>query len=320
MIKKEDAILIFGAGSIGERHVSVLQKLGYLSIWIYRQRHFPLRIIDEKTISIFNDLNKIDEIKPKAAIICTPTFQHLEQALFCVKRGIHVLIEKPLSHNLTDYGKLLEATTSNTAYVQIAYMLRYHDFFQKVKSVIDSKKMGNLISMQSYWGEYLPEWHPWEDYQSSYAARKKLGGGAALTLSHDIDLVNWLSGSAVNKWHMLKNHSSSLRINVESGADVSIRYQNGNTAHCHVNFHEQHPKRWYRFVLDEGSIEIDYYQSMMTTFHQKKITLQTIPNFDRNKLYESQTLDFFKKIKAGNFQEESIRSLEESKVIISICQ
>ncbi|MEO6686912.1 MAG: Gfo/Idh/MocA family oxidoreductase, partial [Dyadobacter sp.] len=210
MIKKDDPILIFGAGSIGERHIQILQKSGYSNIWIYRQRNLPLRNIDEKTINIFTDLSLIDKIKPKSAIICTPTFQHIEQALFCVERGIHVLIEKPLSHNLTDYEKLINVITKNNAYVQIAYMLRYHDFFQTVKSIVQNKKMGNLISMQTYWGEYLPDWHPWEDYQQSYAARKEFGGGAALTLSHDIDLVNWLAGSTVNTWHTLKNYNASL--------------------------------------------------------------------------------------------------------------
>lgn len=287
MIKKDDPILVFGAGSIGERHIHILQKLGYSNIWIYRHRNLPLRNIHERTIHIFTDLNQTDIIKPKAAIICTPTFQHMQQGLFCAERGIHVLIEKPLSHNLTGFEELLNAVTSNNNFIQIAHMLRYHDFFQNVKSIIDNKKMGNLISMQTYWGEYLPDWHPWEDYQNSYAARKEMGGGAVLTLSHDIDLVNWLSGSTVIYWNTLKNYRSSLKINVESGTDISIGYQNGITAHCHINFHEKIQKRWYRFVLDEGSIEIDYNKSIMITFYKQESVVQAIPNFDRNKLYES---------------------------------
>ena len=66
MIKKEDPILIFGAGSIGERHVFILQKLGYSNIWIYRQRHLLLRNTDEKTINIFTDLEETDKLKPKS--------------------------------------------------------------------------------------------------------------------------------------------------------------------------------------------------------------------------------------------------------------
>lgn len=319
-MKKDDPILIFGAGSIGERHVFILQKLGYTNIWIYRQRNFPLRNIDVKTIHVFYDLKQTDEIKPKSAVICTPTFQHLEHALFCLNQRIHVLIEKPLLQNLVGYDNLYNAVRKNNICVQVAYMLRYHVFFQSVKSFIENRKLGNLISMQTYWGEYLPDWHPWENYQQSYASRKELGGGAALTLSHDVDLVNWLSGSLVTSWNTLKNYRSSLEINVESGADISIGYQNGVTAHCHINFYEQNSIRWYRFVFDEGSIEIDYYKSEMTTYKREKITNQKIENFDRNQLYESQALAFFKKIKDGNFREESLRSLEESKVIISICQ
>ena len=43
-------------------------------------------------------------------------------------------------------------------------------------------------------GEYLPYWHPKEDYKKSYASRKKLGGGVILTLIHEIDYLFWIFG------------------------------------------------------------------------------------------------------------------------------
>jgi predicted dehydrogenase len=320
ILNHHDPILVMGAGSIGERHIGILRKLGYSNIWVYRQRNIPLRIVDKNSIHVFTDLSLTDQIKPKAAIICTPTFQHLAQALFCAERGISVLIEKPLSHDLAGFDQLKTTVQKNNVYVQTAYMLRFHTFFQSIKSISENKELGNLLSMQTYWGEYLPDWHPWEDYRQSYAARKEMGGGAALTLSHDIDLVNWISESTIKNWSTIKNYNSALEVNVESGADISIAYQNGITAHCHVNFHERIPKRWYRFVFEYGSVEVDYLKSVMTIFKPKEIITQNIPDFDRNQLYESQLLYFLRQINEGNFSEAAINSINESEAIIKICR
>ncbi|MEI2709772.1 MAG: hypothetical protein V9E96_12270 [Chitinophagaceae bacterium] len=79
------------------------------------------------------------------------------------------------------------------------------------------------MNIQTFWGEYLPAWHPWEDYRTSYAAQKENGGGAALTLSHDIDVVNWIANSAVQRYSSFANHHSALR----SKYQFSIRFK-----HC----------------------------------------------------------------------------------------
>lgn len=320
MILPDSPILVFGAGSIGERHLGILQKLGYLNRWVYRQRNLPLRTIDSASLSIVTDLTELAEISFAAAIICTPTAQHLPQALWCVERQVPVLIEKPLSHTPESLEEISVALAAKPTLIQVAYMLRYHPFFQKVKTLMDSEELGKLLSIQTYWGEYLPDWHPWEDYRTSYAARRELGGGVALTLSHDLDLVNWLAGSAVKTWNTLKNYRSSLEINVESGADVSLSYDNGTTAHCHVNFHERVPRRWYRFVWEEGSVEIDYFKATYSLMLPGQETrTHTLENFDRNQLFEDQTADFFQKINSGSFADYSLRALDESRTILKIC-
>ena len=320
MISTDSPILIFGAGSIGERHIGILQKLGYTNLWVYRQRNLSLRSVDAASLRIVTDLAEAEKITFKAAIICTPTAQHLSQALWCVRRGIPALVEKPLSHTLEGFEELKTALVANPTYLQVAYMLRYHPFFIYVKNLIEKEELGKLLSIQTYWGEYLPDWHPWEDYRQSYAARQELGGGVALTLSHDLDLVNWLANSTVTNWHTLKNYRSSLEIDVESGADISLGYDNGITAHCHLNFHERVAHRWYRFVWENGSVEVDYPKATCSLIKPgREAMIQTLEGFDRNQLFEDQTKDFFRKINKGNFTATSLRTLDESQIILKIC-
>lgn len=317
MISTASPIVILGAGSIGERHIGILMELGYQNLAVYRQRNLPFRN-NEISVKTFTSYSEVIDFQPRAAVICTPTSQHLEQALFCLKEDIPVLVEKPLSHQLLGISSLRQEIERSNIVLQVAYMLRYHPFFLQIKKDIEEKRYGQLISMQSYWGEYLPDWHPWEDYRDSYAARKDLGGGAALTLSHDIDILNWLADSQVSEWKTIKNYSSPLEIDVESAADISLIYQNGVTAHCHLNFHEKVPNRWYRFVFEKASVQINYLDNEMTVYSGGQKRQQTLlPDFQRNDLFKDQMKDFLQKIEtdSGN----GLTYINESEKILQIC-
>ena len=317
MISTSSPIVIFGAGSIGERHIGILQELGYQNLAVYRQRNLPFRN-SEISVKTFRSLSEVIDFQPEAAIICTPTSQHFEQTLFCLKEGIPVLVEKPLSHELAGMSLLKKAVERSNVLLQVAYMLRYHPFFLQINKDIEKKKYGQLISMQSYWGEYLPDWHPWEDYRESYAAKKDLGGGAALTLSHDIDILNWLADSQVSEWKTIKNHSSTLEIDVESAADISLIYQNGVTAHCHLNFHEKVPNRWYRFVFEKASVQMNYLDNEITVYSADQQPAKTFfPDFQRNDMFKDQMKDFLQKIEtdSGN----GLTYINESEKILQIC-
>jgi predicted dehydrogenase len=316
---KDTPLLVAGAGSIGERHIGILQKLGFRNIHVFRQRNRPLRNIDSDTVNIITHFDEVKAIRPVAAFICTPTSQHLAQAVDYASIGIHLLVEKPLACEVSGFELLKKKVLDNKVCLQVAYMLRFHPLMQKLKGIILNNRYGNLLNFQTYWGEYLPDWHPWEDYRKSYAARKELGGGAALTLSHDIDLAIWLTNSAISGYCTTKNYRSQLDVDVESGVDINFQFANGVTGHCHLNFFEKALKRSYRFVFENASIEIDYLKNEMTIFNPEEdvIRLQ-VDHFERNQMFEEQCKSFLSKIE--NFQlSESIRQIEESEKIIGIC-
>lgn len=311
-------ILIVGAGSIGERHIRNLWQLGFNNLFVFRQRNLPFRDIADAKINVITDWAVIEEIKPYAAFITSPTSLHLQQAIKCAQLGAHVFIEKPLSHNLEGIDQLKYVVQEAGIYIRIGYMMRYHPLIIRLKEIIDNKVLGELLSFSSKWGEYLPNWHPWEDYRFSYAAKQELGGGSALTLSHDIDLVNWICSSNVVKFATFKNYKSKLEVDVESGADILLKFENGITGSLNLNFYEKVNERFLNLVFDEGSINFNYYLSKLTI---KKINITEyieLKDFDRNNLFISQLYDFFQKI--NNYKiSDSINQIEESEIIIKIC-
>lgn len=312
--------MIFGAGSIGERHIQVLQSLGYNNIYVYRKRNLPLRQVDATEVKIFTDLSLIDQINPVVAFITSPTAIHIDQALDCVKKGIHVLIEKPLSHTLQGIEELKDLAEKNNVLVQIGYMLRYHPVFLRLKSIIENNSYGKLQYFHTHWGEYLPHWHPWEDYKESYAARKELGGGVALTLSHDIDIVNWLLGERPVSYKVSVQEDKALKIDVESSADFICNYNGGASGNVHLSFAQKVPFRAYHFSFEEAFIRFNYLDKelIIETLNGKEII--NYSDFERNDMFRDQTISFFNAINStADLASISNRNINDSKIIIEMC-
>ncbi len=97
-------------------------------------------------------------------------------ALPAAAAGAHLLIEKPIAPTLEEIPALAAALEANEKQVLVGFHFRQHPVLKQIKSILDSGELGRVYSAHAHW-EYLPAWHPWEDYRRSYAARKDLGGG-----------------------------------------------------------------------------------------------------------------------------------------------
>lgn len=322
-LTKQSPILVVGAGSIGERHIGVLQRAGYERIVVLRTRQLPLRTLNGEGLEVVTTFGEASKLGVKAAIICTPTALHLEQTIACLEIGCHVLAEKPLHHLTADLQPLANVAAHHQRLVQVAYMLRYHPYMQRVKQLVVDETFGKLVSMHTYWGEYLPDWHPWEDYREGYAARAELGGGAALTLSHDLDLACWLAQSPIQVNTRVDNRNSALEVDVPSASEIGIRFESGLTAHATLSFHDRVPRRHYRFCFEQASLEINYLKHQLEVFHpdsEKQETL-VLGNFDRNQMFDDQWAHFVQQANTP-FEQRlhyTKRYIDESETILRLC-
>jgi len=313
-------ILVIGAGSIGERHIGNLLALGYENIAVYRSRNLPLRTIDTSKIKIITSLPDIKTIPFEAAIICTPTSLHAEQTLFCLEQGMHVLVEKPLSHKTHQLSEIAETCKRTGKLMQVAYMMAFHPHLQKMQKAIEEESFGKLLFIDTYWGSYLPDWHPWEDYKQGYAARKDLGGGAALTLSHDLDMANRLANAPVAQFSKQYQYPKHLDINVEGIADFQIRYMNNVVAHVHMNYVDRVPRRTYRCVFEDGCMEMDFFAKTLTTVTATSTNKETLEDFDRNDLFIAELNHFFDRIQSNtDHSAYSFDQILHSATIIEMC-
>lgn len=316
MMHKTDYCLVIGAGSIGERYIRNLWLSGYKNIIVLRTRNLPFRDLGEAQVTVVRSWQEVEALKPVVAFICNPTAMHLASAMECVDRGIHVLVEKPLSHTRDGLDELTRKAIKKNVLVQVGYMMRYHPLIKRVFQFTSTETFGKLLQIQSHWGEYLPDWHPWEDYRTSYAARREMGGGAALTLSHDLDLACWIAGGALVDYTRMYNFSSTLEVDVESGADFLLRYSNGVVANVHLNFFQRTKERWYKYLFENAVIKIDFFGNEMVIQDAEGEKTERLENFDRNDLFLEQVKHFLASLA---HPEKSAAHIAESKHIINLC-
>jgi predicted dehydrogenase len=187
-------ILIAGLGSIGRRHLRNLRTLGQEDVVLYRTHQATLPDAELGDLPTFTEQSLALDEKPDSVIIANPTALHLDVAIAAAKAGAALLIEKPISDGLAGLGEIQSALNLSGKPAMVGFHFRFHPVLNQVKALLESGQLGKPLSARAHWGEYLPDWHPWEDYRRSYAARADLGGGVVNTLSHPLDYLRWLLG------------------------------------------------------------------------------------------------------------------------------
>ncbi len=251
--------LIAGLGSIGRRHLRNLLALGQQDIVLYRTHRSTLPDDELAAFPTESDLQRaLTRYRPDAVIVANPTALHLEVAIPAAEAGCHLLLEKPIAHDLRGVEALQRAVERNGVRVLVGFQFRFHPTLQQVKVWLEEGAIGRPLFVRAHWGEYLPGWHPWEDYRRSYAARADLGGGVVRTLCHPLDYLRYLLGETEVTW-ATTGHLSDLELQgVEDTAEIALRFAMGAWGSVHLNYHQRPPAHWVEVLGVEGTIRWDY--------------------------------------------------------------
>lgn len=248
--------LIAGYGSIGRRHLRNLRALGQDDIVLYRTGKSTLPEDELAGLTVEYDLGAALAHQPDAVIIANPTANHLDVALPAAEAGCHILMEKPISHSLAGVAALGEALRRGGGKLLVGFQFRFHPGLQKLSELICQQTAGRPLSARVEWGEFLPAWHPWEDYRQSYSARADLGGGVVVTLSHPLDYLRWLLGEVNGLW-AFTGQISDLEIEVEDMGEIGLRFESGAVASLHLDYYRRPPVHRLEITCTEGLLRWD---------------------------------------------------------------
>ncbi len=144
--------------------------------------------MDTKVYSSFEEMISNEELD--IIDVCLPTYLHAEYSIKAAEAGKHVICEKPMALNVDECTKMIEAAEKAGVKFMIAHCIRFWPEYKKLKELIDSGRIGPVISSHFCRISPTPEWS-WDNWLMD----PKRSGGALLDLHiHDVDYLNYLFG------------------------------------------------------------------------------------------------------------------------------
>ena len=138
----------------------------------------------------------------------------------------------------------------------------------------------------------MPDWRSSKDYQNSVSAKKSLGGGALLELSHEIDYIQWLLGLMEVQYAQLRS-SSELNLEVEELVDVILSSNSGTVCNIHLDLLQKMASRTCSFIGEKGRLDWDLLSSTIVLHTgEGSEVLFSEPDWDSNQMYLSLLTDF----------------------------
>ncbi len=266
-----ERVLIVGLGSIGRRHLRLArQLLPQADIRILRHR--AEEQIPHSTDGVFSRLEDAISFAPRLAVIANPAPFHIPVAQPLARAGAHLLVEKPISDSLLGVPELLETCRQNGASLHIGYNLRFNSALMCFNKLLKQGRVGRVMSVRCEVGQFLPDWRTGVDYRQSVSARRVLGGGVLLELSHELDYLQWIFGEV--EWvraHL--SRQSNLELDVEDTAHICLGFK-PTIAHqeliavAQLDFIRQDTTRYCLAIGEAGTLRWDGVSGSVDLYRQ----------------------------------------------------
>ena len=252
-------ILIIGCGSIGERHLRCFLKTSRADVAACDLKPELLeRVCRQYSVPGFKDARMALEAgRWDAAVICTLANTHVDLALDCLARGLHVLIEKPLTLALEGVAGLEDAIAKSGRFVAVGYVLHFLPALKNAREYLRSGALGRPLQVAVTTGQHFPSFRP--AYREIYYARRESGGGAIQdSLTHNANAVEWLIGPTTRVFCDAA-HQALPGVEVEDTVCVAARNGPVLVSYAHNQFQAPN-ETTYLFHCEKGSLKIEVHE------------------------------------------------------------
>jgi len=301
---KQPKILCISLGSIGKRHLrNARTLLPDAQIAVYRQHTISSEIPEGADRALASVAEALD-FAPDAVIVSSPASEHIKVASIFAQSNIPLFIEKPLAARADNIQHFVQQCQTSTRFIMVGYVLRFLPALHVIKELISSEKIGKVYTAHIQVGQYLPNWRPNTDYRNGVSAQEKLGGGALLELSHEIDYTTWLFGWPQSIW-CSRAKLSALEIDVEDSAHLLLEYSD-KRVQLQLDFLQCVANMAVQIVGSKATLQADLMKETITITSPdsplgKSYECEKLPN--GNDIYLRQMDFFFKQALHGYVQQ-----------------
>ncbi len=309
--------LVIGCGSIGVRHLSNLKTLGIENILAFDVRPAARgRIEREFGVATIDDLEAAFSQGVQVALICSPTALHLPHALRAVRSNCHVFIEKPLADSLDGVDEFVQLAEARQRATLVGCNFRFEPGLLYVKKLIEGGALGKVLYAHAQFGQYLPDWHQWEDYRQGYSAQRALGGGVILDRIHEFDYLRWLLGD-VNAVSAMAQHTSALEIDTEDNANILLQFSAGALGVLHLDYVRRVYGCALELVCAEGIIQWSFAEHSVRWYQSSDRIWQSVewPDASVNAMYLAEMQHFLNVLQG---KELSVNDAAQARTVLAL--
>lgn len=237
---------IIGVGYLGSIHARILSKIpsaNFVGVYDINEQR-SRAVADENGVKSFKSLDELLE-NVRAVVIATPTTTHREIAVYCLKKGIHTFIEKPIADSIDGADEIIKASAGKNLKVQVGHVERFNPA---------------LLSLSNY------RVNPVFIEAHRLAQFKPRGTDVAVILDlmiHDIDIILNLVKAGIEEIRASGVAVVSDSIDI---ANARIQFENGCIANLTASRISRRNERKMRIFQRNAYISIDFLQGATEIF------------------------------------------------------
>ncbi|PKN52259.1 MAG: gfo/Idh/MocA family oxidoreductase [Deltaproteobacteria bacterium HGW-Deltaproteobacteria-13] len=254
---------VIGVGSMGRNHARVLMDIPDIQVMGIADKNIinARMVADKYGLPVYEDHNQLfDECSPDAVIIAVPTTLHKEIAMDAVKRGIHVLIEKPIASTTDEAEEIIKMADQNHVTVAVGHIERFNPAVIELKKRIDAGELGQIFMIHAR-------------RLSPYPRRISDVGVAKDLATHELDMMRYLTGEEVV--HVSAEISKVMHSPHEDIVFGLLRFQNGILGILDVNWVTPTTVRELTITGEKGMFVVNYL-SQELFFHENPASRQPL--------------------------------------------
>lgn len=246
-------ILIDGAGFIGEVHLNILLKYKLANVAISEVNENRLKEISRKykIEECYKNIDEaLDEGNFDGAVICTPNNIHAEDSIKFLKRGIGVLVEKPMTHTIEDAERMVKEAEKNNTFIYVAYVIRHTDSFIQIKDMISKGDLGELFSIRAV----VSSRRTLTDAVMKYRGKSANGGSVIHDYSHEIDYSMWFMEEQLEEIYCKGFNLVYKDWDTYDSSDIILTFKNNKTSSLHMDYIQPANRRSIELYGTKGTL------------------------------------------------------------------
>lgn len=240
---------VIGVGTIGRHHARIYSQLpGAELIGIAdSDGKVATAIAESYNCRPYTDYVDLLEQRPDAASIAVPTTLHYKIAMDAIRRGVNILVEKPIADTVENATRMIEAAKQGGVKLAVGHIERFNPAITRLKELVDAGQLGDIISISAKRvGPYTP---------------RIRDVGIILDLgTHDIDIMSYLCGQKLREVYTL---AGSVVHNHEDHAIIMLNFGEGVSGVIETNWLTPHKVRNLTVIGSRGIAEVNYLDSTL---------------------------------------------------------